>query len=156
MKCTCASLKPGSTSCPLASITRVFVPARSLIAFVEPTATIRLPRTATASAIGWLRSIVCTLALMMTKSALNGALSASVEVFANMRRRRVANVAIVFIGSYYWERGRPARKSWAQLVAKENLFVLALNAGETPALPADRARSVSSASSPRHKKILSI
>ena len=50
-KCTCASLNPGKTSFPPASITCVRGPRQPSISEAEPTATIRSPRTATASAL---------------------------------------------------------------------------------------------------------
>src|SRR5580658_781129 len=51
-KCTCASLKAGSSSLPPRSITSVPAPIHLRISPFGPTATIRLPRHATASARG--------------------------------------------------------------------------------------------------------
>src|ERR1051325_7950512 len=92
-KWTCASLKPGRTSLPFASMTRVFGPANGRSCALEPTATIRLPRTATASAVGCAASIVWTEALTMSKS---GASDGSLAWAESMARERMA-AASVFI-----------------------------------------------------------
>jgi len=63
-------VKPGRMSFPAASIVRVCAFARARISAFEPTATMRLPITATASAFGFAWCIVRTLALTMIKSAV--------------------------------------------------------------------------------------
>src|SRR5262245_21522875 len=78
MKCTCASLKPGRTSWPFASIIRVLRPSSFLISSFVPTAMMRLPRIANASADDCSLTIVWTLALMIIKSAVGKDLSACV------------------------------------------------------------------------------
>ena len=52
MMWTCASLNPGTSICPCASMTFVPLPASFRISALEPTAAIRSPRTAIASAHG--------------------------------------------------------------------------------------------------------
>src|SRR5207245_6161520 len=68
-KCTCESLKPGRRSLASASITRVLGPRQLLTSELEPTETMRSPRTATACAAGLDLSTVQTLALVMMRSA---------------------------------------------------------------------------------------
>ncbi len=63
MKCTCESMKPGVTNPPLASMTLVFASVSFWMLALDPTAAMRAPLTATASAHGCLRSPVHTRAL---------------------------------------------------------------------------------------------
>ncbi len=60
-KCTCASLNPGSSSLPPRSISSVRGPTHLRISAFDPTATMRLPRHATASARGCASFTVQTL-----------------------------------------------------------------------------------------------
>src|SRR5688572_9319148 len=72
MRCTCASLKPGTTSRPPASMTRVLDPAMALISADVPTFPIVAPHTAIASAAGNAGSTVWIFALMMMVSGTQG------------------------------------------------------------------------------------
>src|SRR6266542_3283459 len=65
-------MKPGTTVMPLASKVCVFLPARPLMSFVEPTAVKRPAETAKASARGVRGSIVWTLALTTIRSGVGG------------------------------------------------------------------------------------
>ena len=67
--CVCASMNPGTTRRHLASMTTVLGPRIGLISSFEPTATIRPPLTARASASGRAGSPVQILAEITTRSA---------------------------------------------------------------------------------------
>ena len=71
-KCTCTSLKPGTTRRPEASMTRVPRPTSGRMSASAPTATIRSPITAIARAAGWRGSPVQMLALTMARSIMRG------------------------------------------------------------------------------------
>ena len=96
-KCTCASLKPGSTSAPRASTTRVPGPASARTSALVPTCVMRSPWTATASALGRAASSVRTRALTTTRSASNFCASGVFGVGADMRqaRRKEAKIALI-------------------------------------------------------------
>src|SRR5688572_30195145 len=64
------SLKPGKTSFPPASITRVFLPINGFVSVSVPTAIILFCQTAIDCALGVLSSMVRTFALIITKSAI--------------------------------------------------------------------------------------
>ena len=75
MMCTCASLNPGTSICPCASMTLALVPIIFRISAQEPTAAIRSPRTAIASAQGRFGFPVQMRAF--TTASVTGALCAS-------------------------------------------------------------------------------
>src|SRR6202167_96956 len=75
-KCTCASLKPGSTSLPPTSSTSVPAPIHLRISPLGPTATMRFPRQATASARGWASFTVHIVPISRTRFAAGCALTA--------------------------------------------------------------------------------
>lgn len=95
---TCASLKPGNTDLPPASTTRVFGPANAPSSAVEPTAVIRFPETATASAFGCVASIVRTAALTMMRSGAREGLSAGAAVSMANKIVVVRSIAFSFGG----------------------------------------------------------
>src|SRR5215510_1644651 len=99
-KCTCESLKPGVTRLPCRSITFVFAPIHLRISSVEPTAAMRLPRTATASTSGCLSSTVQIFPLTRTRSA-GACARTSAEIVNVMRSARN-----FFIGSNNRFQGR--------------------------------------------------
>ena len=68
-KCTCVSIKPGVSICPLALICTVSGPTSRAISSLSPTALIRSPVTATASAQGCAGSPVQTRASVTTSVA---------------------------------------------------------------------------------------
>src|SRR5438552_10718455 len=86
-------------------MTRVCAPCHASIWWLDPTATIRSPSTATASAVGRLLSTVPILALRMTRSAAGGdcaswdwTQSERSMISANERRKAArANERVVFI-----------------------------------------------------------
>ena len=65
------SMKPGAKNAPLRSMTSVASSTYSSTSLAEPTKTISLPRTATASATSSSETIVCTCALVKTSVALS-------------------------------------------------------------------------------------
>src|SRR5688500_4766925 len=69
MKWVCASLMPGMTMRRPASMTRVFSPFSPINSFWDPTATMRSPRIAIASAFGCFGSRVVTRPLTISVSA---------------------------------------------------------------------------------------
>src|SRR5215831_1699151 len=68
-KCTCASLNPGNSSLPCASSTFVWGPCHVSTSVELPTATMRSPSTASASAWGRVLSTVQIFALVIMRSA---------------------------------------------------------------------------------------
>jgi hypothetical protein len=86
-KCTCVSMKPGTSIMPRASITRVVGAVSLRTSAPEPTATMRSPAAATASAHGRRESPVQTRALTTAMvGACARALSGSVTIVERARR----------------------------------------------------------------------
>src|SRR5918994_316014 len=75
MKCVCASLRPGTTMRRPASMTRVFSPFSRINSFCDPTATMRSPRIAMASAFGCFGSSVAMRPLTIMVSAGSAGMS---------------------------------------------------------------------------------
>ncbi len=101
-KCTCASLNPGRTSFPPASITGVRGPRQASISGADPTATIRSPSTARACAVGNDLSTVQTLPLVMIRSAAGflGPAHAQARISAHTARRSTLHRELLVIGRF--------------------------------------------------------
>src|SRR5256885_11763248 len=117
-KCTCESLKPGRSSLPSASITRVLGPRQLSTSELEPTATMRSPRTATACAVGLDLSTVQTFALVMMRSAAgrDWAAAGCGEIQAGTENRgREKGFILCWLVLATGERGRPPSRIWVFL-----------------------------------------
>ena len=85
---TWLSYRPGSTTLPPASMTRVFGPFRRNTVVPSPVSKTRPPRTATADAMENAASTVSTLALWMMRSADGGSAALDTRQQAIARRNR--------------------------------------------------------------------